>query len=121
MKIEFINNSSPACENIYPQQSSTYSADAMVVRTEIQKLLSKRGDKASAHEESEIISPIFVRPKKDGTYRLILNLKQFNRYIEYHHFKMDTLEAAFKMMKPGCYMASIDLKDAYYTVAVHSA
>ena len=120
MKIEFINNSSPTCENIYPQQRSTYSADAMVVRTEVQKLLNKGVIKPSAHEEGEIISPIFVRPKKDGTYRLILNLKQLNQYIEYHHFKMDTLDAAIKMMKPGCYMASIDLKDAYYTVAIHS-
>ena len=34
---------------------------------------------------------------------------------------MDTLETAIRMMKPGCYMASIssiDLKDAYCTVAV---
>ncbi len=103
VKIEFINNSSPTCENIYPQQRSTYSADAMVVRTELQKLLNKGVIKPSAHEEGEIISPIFVRPKKDGTYRLILNLKQLNQYIEYHHFKMDTLDAAIKMMKPGCY------------------
>ena len=31
---------------------------------------------------------------------------------------MDTLETAISMMKPGCYMASVDLKDAYYTVPV---
>ena len=35
------------------------------------------------------------------------------------HFKMDTLEAAISMMKPGCFMASVDLKDAYYTVPIH--
>ncbi len=29
------------------------------------------------------MSPIFVRPEKYGTYRLILNLKQLNQY---HHF-----------------------------------
>ncbi len=120
VKIEFINNNSPTCENIYPQQRSTYSADAMVVRTELQKLLNKGVIMPSAHEEGEIISPIFVRPKKDGTYRLILNLKQLNQYIEYHHFKMDTLGAAVGVVRPGCCMASVDLKDAYYTVAVHS-
>ena len=32
---------------------------------------------------------------------------------------MDTLEKAIRMMKPGCFMASIDLEDAYYTVPVH--
>ena len=31
---------------------------------------------------------------------------------------MDTLEAAISMIKPGCYMASVDLKDAYYTVPI---
>ena len=39
-------------------------------------------------------------------------------FVEYHHFKMDTLESVVKIMKPDCYMASIDLKDAYYTVAI---
>ena len=28
---------------------------------------------------------------------------------------------AVKMMKPGCFMASIDLKDAYYTVPIFHA
>ena len=41
---------------------------------------------------------------------MILNLKQLNQSVVYHHFKMETLEAAIKLMKPGCYMASIDLK-----------
>ena len=31
---------------------------------------------------------------------------------------MDTLETAIKLMRPGCYMASIDLKDAYYSIPI---
>ena len=31
---------------------------------------------------------------------------------------MDKLESAIRIIKPDCYMASIDLKDAYYTVAI---
>ena len=61
------------------------------------------------------------RPKPDGSYRMILNLRAFNEFVQYHHFKMDTLEMAVKMMKPGCFMASIDLKDAYYTVPISHA
>lgn len=52
---------------------------------------------------------------------MILNLRAFNEFVQYHHFKMDTLEMAVKMMKPGCFMASIDLKDAYYTVPISHA
>ena len=31
---------------------------------------------------------------------------------------MDTLESAIRLMTPGCYMASIDLKEAYYSVPI---
>jgi hypothetical protein len=36
----------------------------------------------------EFISNIFIRPKKNGTYRMILNLKLLNCNVEYHHFKI---------------------------------
>ena len=49
---------------------------------------------------------------------MILNLKEFNRFIVYHHFKMDNIESCVHLMKPGCFMASIDLSDAYFSVPV---
>ena len=61
---------------------------------------------------------IFTRPKNDGCHRLILNLKRFNEYIVYHHFKMDSLQSAVQLMKPNCWMAVLDLKDAYYSVPI---
>jgi len=27
------------------------------------------------------------KPKKDGTHRMILNLKNFNEYVQYHHLR----------------------------------
>ena len=51
-------------------------------------------------------------------HRTILNLKNLNEFVEYHHFKMDTLESAITIIKPDGYMASIDLEDASYTVAI---
>ena len=50
---------------------------------------------------------------------MILNLERFNQYVAYHHFKKNTLYTVIKLMKPGCYMASTDLRDVYYTVAIH--
>lgn len=49
---------------------------------------------------------------------MILNLKPLNEFVENHHFKMDALESAIRMINPGCYMALIDLKDTYYSVPV---
>ena len=70
-------------------------------------------------KQRNLLLQYFYDRKKNGTHRTILNLKACNEFIAYHHFKMDTLEAAVNMMRPGCFMASMDLKDAYYTVPIH--
>ena len=49
---------------------------------EIKKLKQKIVKKEVHHEYEEFICPIFVSPKKDGIYKLILNLKDLNQYIE---------------------------------------
>ena len=86
---------------------------------ELQKLREQKVIKEVSHVQNEFLSPIFVVPKKTpGEYRLILNLKELNKYIEYHHCKMDTFESALKMVRPGCFMASVDLKHAYYSIYI---
>ena len=41
--------------------------------------------------------------------------------VQYHHFKMDSLDTVLQMLKSSCFMASIDLKDAYYSVPIATA
>ncbi|CAH3182831.1 unnamed protein product [Porites evermanni] len=61
----------------------------------------------------------FLRLKKNGIdYRMILNLKELNKFVAYQHFKMDSLKCVTSLMTQGCYMASVDTRDAYYTVPV---
>ena len=55
---------------------------------------------------------------KRVTYRMILDLTWLNYHVEYEHLKMSSINTAQDMMRPDCYMASIDLKDAYYSVPV---
>ena len=88
---------------------------------EIEKLLEMNVIQYSKEEEGQVISPIFLVPKSDGTHRLILNLKQFNENVEYEHFKMENLHSATGLMKKDCYMASVDLRHAYYSVPVEPA
>lgn len=54
------------------------------------------------HEQ--FLSPIFLRPKKNGEFRMILNLKKFNESVDYRHFKMDTLEFALNLIKPNSFV-----------------
>ena len=117
VKISFVEGVVPHQQAYRPSVFNAQQHD--IVHNEIQSLLLKGVLKESHSEPGEFVSTIFLRPKSDGSFRMILNLKQFNESVEYHHFKMDTLDTVTRMMKPGCFMASVDLKDAYYTVPIH--
>jgi hypothetical protein len=67
------------------------------------------------------VSGFFLVPKSDGSWRPIINLKGLNNFLVYRHFKMEGLNNAKHLVKPGCWMAKIDLKDAYFTVPLHQA
>ena len=89
-----------------------------IIDAEIVKLSRKKVISKCEYSPDLYLSPVFTRPKKDGMNRMILNLKGVNSEITYHHFKMDTLQVALKLVTPFCFMSSIDLKDAYYSVPI---
>lgn len=103
----------------YPKPPIKFNFDeAAIIDGEIQQLLEKGVLEETAPTYGQYVSTIFLRKKKNGSYRLILNLRGLNASIEYQHFKMESLTCAIQLMKKNCYMASIDLTDAYYTVPV---
>jgi len=91
-----------------------------IISGEIEKLVEKGVIETCTNELGEYVSNIFIRPKKNGTHRLILNLKSLNEDVDYHHFKMDTVHTCVALMTRGCFMASLDLRDAYYSVPIHT-
>ena len=101
VKIEFKNCETPTTCGQTRRSRVFNKSQHSIVEEEIYKLLEKGVIKVSSPEPGEFISSIFLRPKPDGSHRVILNLKQFNEFVEYYHFKMDTLETAITMMKPG--------------------
>ena len=44
-----------------------------------------------------------------------------NKFVKYKHFKMESLKDVFRINKQGVWMASVDLKDAFFTVTVHNS
>ena len=73
---------------------------------EIQNLPQKDAIVPCEHEKGQYISPIFTTPKKDGSSRMILNLKSSNQFTEYRHFNMELFSTIVNMVKPDCFMAS---------------
>ena len=89
------------------------------IQQDIKTLLSKKVITNTVDETSQFISPTFCVPKKDNTVRLILTLKKLNSFVVYCHFKMKTSQSVSKMITSNCWMASINRKDAYYSVKLH--
>ena len=51
----------------------------------------------------------------------MLNLKKLNTFIVTDHFKMEDIRTATKLMPERGYMASLDLKDAYFFIPIHKS
>ena len=66
------------------------------------------------------LSDIFPVPKRCfSDHRIILDLSDLNNYVRKISFKMDSLDTIISMIRPGDYFVSIDISDAYYSVAMH--
>ena len=88
------------------------------MKHEIDKLLTKGIIIETCYEEKEFVSPISIPHKSNGEIKLILNLKQLNKSIEYHHFKMDSINTILNLITNDYFMAWINLKDVYHSVKI---
>ena len=84
--------------------------ERLTVGEEIDKLLIKGVIERTCPTPGQVVSNVFLRPKPNGQHRLILDLMDLYKY---EHFKI-----SFDMMRKDCWMALVDLKDAYYSVPV---
>ena len=101
-----------------PRPYNLSEEEKLAVDQEIDKFLQKEIIERVEPEWGQVISNVFLRPKKDGGHRMILDLTWVNLHVKYEHFKMHSIQTALEMMRMDCWMASIDLKDAYYSVPV---
>ena len=90
------------------------------LREEIENLLNKRAvERVQNPETPGFYSRIFLVPKKNGKFRLILDLSLLNCYIEKQAFKMETVKSVRQAMRLNDWAVSIDLTDAYLHVPIH--
>ncbi|CAG2218445.1 unnamed protein product [Mytilus edulis] len=111
-------------QNTIPKTIEFNEHESDLIQKEIEKFLRKEIiEKVSntCNDTHGYYSNIFIRPKKDGSVRVILNLKSFNDNVVKKHFKMETLHTAINNIKLNQFMASVDLKDAYYSVPIQES
>ena len=101
-----------------PRQYKFNVEQAHVIEKEIDDLLEKEVIVEIKDTEDCFISNIFLRPKPGNKFRMIIDLSELNEFVTKQHFKMDHLDVATHMLFPGAWLASIDLKEAYYAIPI---
>ena len=104
-------------DNWPPNQPTLSFKQSMILDQEIQSLLQKNAID-NAPSTKGFFSPMFTVPKKDGSWRPIINLKHLNSFLEVPHFKMEEINSLKDVLQKDNFMGKIDLKDAYLTVPV---
>ena len=98
----------------FPFRLSQLEEQALGV--EMTKLIETGLVEETTLEQDQFILNVFLRPKKNGGFRLVLDLTECNKGVDYRHFKMTSLQTVIDSMRPRAWMRSVDLKDAYNSV-----
>ena len=71
---------------------------ASVIVKKVEALLKRKNivAKAKVTENNTFVSGVFTRSKKDGSKRMILNLKRLNKFVDYKHFKIESLQKSIR-------------------------
>ena len=114
-KLEFISD---PIQDVCPWPYRQNAHQKSVLSLQVNGLLENGFIEEINEEDVGFVSNIFLRPKNNGKFRMIIDLSEFNNHLEKVHFKMDHLDQALDLVMPGCFFASIDLRDAYYSVPI---
>ena len=64
-------------------------------------------------------SRLFVVWKTSESWRPVIDLSHLNRFLASSPFKMETIQSVLLLVRPGDWMVSIDLKEAFLQIPVH--
>ena len=97
---------------------SPHSIRGVALNQELQDLL-RKGAVEPAPQSPGFYSRLFLVKRASGSWRPIINLSTLNDYITSSRFHMETPRSVLNSIRPGDWMISLDLQDAYLQVPVH--
>ena len=97
---------------------SPHSIRGVALNQELQDLL-RKGAVEPAPQSPGFYSRLFLVKKASGSWRPIIDLSTLNDYITLSRFHMETPRSVLNSIRPGDWMISLDLQDAYLQVPVH--
>ena len=104
------------CNKQLPQSNQTVLSCGGTVSADKQKC-SRIGRKSKL---TGFYNRLFLVPKPNNRWRPVLDLSTLNTFINTESFKMETPETIRTSLQAGEWVTSIDFKDAYFHIPIHS-
>ena len=107
-----------------PVSFPTYQAGsprAQALRQEVEALLAKGALEIARDPGPGFYSRLFLVEKATGGWRPVIDLSHLNDFVQLTPFKMETVASVLLSVREGDFLASLDLKDAYFQIPIHGS
>ena len=84
---------------------------AQILSKEVDDLVAKGAITECVDDGGGFVSPLFLVPKSDGSWRPVINLRDLNLYVAASHFKMESVRTVKTIIQRDNWMLKLDLKD----------
>ena len=107
-----------------PVSFPTYRAGsprAQALRQEVEVMLAKGALEIARDPGPGFYSRLFLVEKATGGWRPVIDLSHLNDFVQLTPFKMETVASVLLSVREGDFLASLDLKDAYFQIPIHGS
>ena len=107
-----------------PVSFPTYRAGsprAQALRQEVEAMLAKGALEIARDPGPGFYSRLFLVEKATGGWRPVIDLSHLNDFVQLTPFKMETVASVLLSVREGDFLASLDLKDAYFQIPIHGS
>ena len=119
-RVPFLDSPPPLSR--IPVSFQTYRAGfprAQALRQEVEAMLAKGVLEIARDLGPGFCSCLFFVGKASGGWRPVIDLSHLNEFIQLTRFKMETVASVLLSVREGDFLASLDLKDAYFQIPIH--
>ena len=95
------------------------SPRAQALRQEMEGMLAKGALEIVRDPGPGFYSRLFLVVKASGGWRPVISLSHLNEFVQLTSFKMETVASVLLSVREGDFLASLDLKDAYFQIPIH--
>ena len=97
------------------------SPRAQALRQEVEAMLAKGALEIARDPGPGFYSRLFLVEKATGGWRPVIDLSHLNDFVQLTPFKMETVASVLLSVREGDFLASLDLKDAYFQIPINGS